>query len=198
MPEAVFKAVYAEWKVIKTRSAVQLVFEIPIEKADEAYQVLGGMPIAANEQWCAIARLDYSRISTPSGSGAQPVPDKAPQPPARADGPRDADDGSASRARGRNGPDELDAPVFLDRRPFTSLPYSTRAAIRGNDPIFRAFLREMCSVTDNSPEGARAFYHRQCGVGSRKEILPGTPAAQLFDEVERWFEAWKVQDRVVA
>lgn len=58
MTAAAFKATYAEWRVIKTRATVQLVFELPIEQADEAYQALGGMPIAAREVWCAIARLN--------------------------------------------------------------------------------------------------------------------------------------------
>lgn len=63
---AAVKAVFADWKVIKTRATVQLVFELPIEKADEAYQALGGMPIAAREVWCGIARLN--------GSAADPAP----------------------------------------------------------------------------------------------------------------------------
>lgn len=72
-----FAAVFSDWKVIKTRACVQLVFEVPIEKADEAYQVLGGMPIAGNEVWCAVARLgspggEQSRRSDGSG-GSQEV-----------------------------------------------------------------------------------------------------------------------------
>jgi hypothetical protein len=55
--KAVLRAVYADWRVIKTRNSIQLVFEIPTEHADEAYQVLG-MPDAAGSKWCAIARLE--------------------------------------------------------------------------------------------------------------------------------------------
>lgn len=54
---AVLKAMYADWKLIKTRSQVQLVFEIPQELADEAFTVLGGMPSQAKSVWVAIARL---------------------------------------------------------------------------------------------------------------------------------------------
>jgi hypothetical protein len=58
-----FRASYADWRVIKTRACIQVVFEVPIEQADQAYQVLGGMPMAANEIWCAVARLDERKVS---------------------------------------------------------------------------------------------------------------------------------------
>ena len=40
MTAAAFRASYSDWKLIKTRSVVQIVFEVPLEAADEAYQVL--------------------------------------------------------------------------------------------------------------------------------------------------------------
>jgi hypothetical protein len=83
MSAAAFQACYAEWKVIKTRATVQLVFELPIERADEAYQALGGMPIAAHEVWCGIARLDPSKEQPllPHPAVAAPRPAlTAPQP----------------------------------------------------------------------------------------------------------------------
>ena len=58
-----FLATYADWKLIKTRACVQIVFEVPLEKANEAYDLLGGMPVAATENWFAIARLDPSKIA---------------------------------------------------------------------------------------------------------------------------------------
>lgn len=57
---AAFKATYSDLKLIKGRKVVQLVFEVPLEGADEAYSVLGGMPNPAAEVWCAIARLNIS------------------------------------------------------------------------------------------------------------------------------------------
>ncbi len=55
---AAFSATYSDWKLIKTRKVVQIVFEVGQERADEAYQVLGGMPNPAAEVWCAVARLE--------------------------------------------------------------------------------------------------------------------------------------------
>jgi hypothetical protein len=54
---AAFRACYADWKLIKTRGVVQVVMEIPLSDADAAYQVLGGMPDAAKEQWFGVAAL---------------------------------------------------------------------------------------------------------------------------------------------
>jgi hypothetical protein len=63
MTAAAFKASYSDWRVIKGRKVVQIVFELPLESSDEAYQVLGGMPIAASEKWFGIARLDLTKAA---------------------------------------------------------------------------------------------------------------------------------------
>lgn len=54
---AAFKATYSDFKLIKTRGVISLCFEIPLEQADAALKVLGGMPNPGAEVWCAIARL---------------------------------------------------------------------------------------------------------------------------------------------
>ena len=56
-PPAAFRASYSDWKLIRTRKVVQIVLEVPVEEADAAYQVLGGMPNPAESFWCAVARL---------------------------------------------------------------------------------------------------------------------------------------------
>jgi hypothetical protein len=78
---AAFKASYADWKLVKTRSCVQIIFEIPVEKANEAYEILGGMPISATESWFAIARLKQQQEETNNIATEKPAPT---QPPARA------------------------------------------------------------------------------------------------------------------
>lgn len=70
MTEAVFKASYADWKLIKTRKVVQVVFEVPVESSDIAYQVVGGMADNSQEKWFAIARLDES---PPKPEGKAPL-----------------------------------------------------------------------------------------------------------------------------
>ena len=54
------EATYADWKVVKTRGILQLVFELDLQNADRAYAVLGGMPNPAKDVWVAIARLNLN------------------------------------------------------------------------------------------------------------------------------------------
>lgn len=55
---AAFSAVYSDWKLIKTRGVVSISFEVPLEAAGHAYNVLHGMPNFAEELRFAIARLN--------------------------------------------------------------------------------------------------------------------------------------------
>lgn len=54
---AAFGAEYCDWKLIKTRGYVQIVFEIPLAAADHAYKVLGGMPNQDSSVWFGIAKM---------------------------------------------------------------------------------------------------------------------------------------------
>jgi len=89
---AAFIACYSDWKLIRTRKCVQVVFEIPLEKSSEAFAALGGMPNPAAEAWFAIARLDAT-IVQPKESEVVDSKEKAslstqpasvPNPPGRA------------------------------------------------------------------------------------------------------------------
>lgn len=68
-----FKATYSDWKLVKTRQVVQIVFEVPLAEADAAYELLGGMPAPAAERWFGIAA-----IRNPESAKPQTVPDKPP------------------------------------------------------------------------------------------------------------------------
>ena len=69
-----FRAVYADWKLVKTRQTIQIVFEIPLSDADAAYDVLGGMPQPAAERWFGIAAIKMAQAPT-----ALPKAEKAPR-----------------------------------------------------------------------------------------------------------------------
>lgn len=58
---AAFSATYSDLKLIKTRKVVQFVFEVPLEAAEHAMNVLGGMPSPMSEKWFAIARLQEEK-----------------------------------------------------------------------------------------------------------------------------------------
>jgi hypothetical protein len=84
MPTA-FKATYSDWKLVKTRGVVQIVFEVPLAEADDAYELLGGMPIIAKERWFGIAA-----IKTPAEEAPSNVPSGSP-PSTRPDGTKRMD-----------------------------------------------------------------------------------------------------------
>lgn len=56
---------FSDFKLIKTRSTAQVVIEIPIEAADHALNVLGGVPQHGKERWVAVARLNESKVQQP-------------------------------------------------------------------------------------------------------------------------------------
>jgi hypothetical protein len=58
---AAFRASFSDLKLVKTRQIAQLIFEIPLAEFDAAYDVLGGLPNPASEQWFAIAPLDLTK-----------------------------------------------------------------------------------------------------------------------------------------
>lgn len=53
---AVIEATFCDFRIVKGRKQAQLVFEMPLEKAEEAIKRLG-MPRPDNPAWCAIAKL---------------------------------------------------------------------------------------------------------------------------------------------
>ena len=72
---AAISATFADFKLVKTRSIAQLVFEVPVENADAALQALGGLPQASGERWCAIARLVTGKPASEATRAIAP-PDK--------------------------------------------------------------------------------------------------------------------------
>ncbi len=60
MSEAIL-ATFSDFKTVKTRSTAQLIFEIPIDQADHALKMLGGIPQPAEERWCGIALAPKER-----------------------------------------------------------------------------------------------------------------------------------------
>lgn len=141
--EAAFKACYSEWRMIKTRATVQLVFEIPIEQADAAYQALGGMPIAAKEVWCGIARLTEP-VSRPV-SQAEKQPGSASSPPA--------------------------PPVRADKRKFDQLAPAQQAGILCGEHAFAVFLGERFTRQfEAAGYSAAGTVRDMCEVDSRADI----------------------------
>ncbi|MBR1122144.1 hypothetical protein JQ628_11515 [Bradyrhizobium lablabi] len=62
-----FKATYSDFKLVKTRAVVQVIFEVPLADSNEVLDILGGMPNAANERWFGIAPLREPITDAPEG-----------------------------------------------------------------------------------------------------------------------------------
>lgn len=62
---AVIKATFCDFRIVKGRKQAQLVFELPLEMAQDAITKLG-MPKPSDPAWCAIALLNVEAAAQPS------------------------------------------------------------------------------------------------------------------------------------
>jgi len=61
---AAIKATFSDFQLVKTRKLAKLIFEVPIEEADKALDVLGGVPRSDRERWVGITLLDLQVVAT--------------------------------------------------------------------------------------------------------------------------------------
>ena len=159
-----FRGTYADWKNIKTRGVVQIVFEVPLADSDAAYEILGGMPNPAKERWFGIAALKPGKEVVPDTQRSvqrldtQPEPN---QPPARA------------------------------KRPWRDLPYPQQAGICINEPAFAAYLREEHPDEWHETGEADACLKFICGINSKSELATNKKAATLWFQIDSAYQAWR-------
>jgi hypothetical protein len=136
-PHKVIKATFSDWRPVKGRKQLQLIFEVPLEETKEVLEMLGP-PMPDRETWCAIARLDT---------------DVAP--------PKLVDALGAAGFTLRESV-TISGEMQKPRQNFCDLPFSQQAAMRSNDEKFAAWLgvtpgddcaaaiRQECFVTSRS------------------------------------------------
>lgn len=157
-----FRATFSDLKLIKTRQVAQLIFEIPIEQFDAAYEILGGVPVPGKERWFGIAALK----STEEETRAAPRQTSSPSTPT----------GGATR-------EKMD---WRDVQP------AAQAGIRCEDPIFRAFLKEKHFPNwTKSPLDAAVCVRLICNIESRSELSTNHKARVLWHQLDSEFQAWK-------
>ena len=154
MNNDVISADYTDYKVIKTRSVVQVVLEVPIENWRSVVDLLG-MPLSGSNIPVAIARLARD-------PGADSAPTESPQraggvaraaalsPDRRSEIAR-----TAANARWDN---------TMPKRPFHELPPSQQAGILCGDPAFQRWLGVAGAIT------AAMTVRRRCKVQSRSQF----------------------------
>lgn len=165
-----FSATFSDLKLVKTRQVAQLIFEIPIEQFDAAYEILGGVPVPGKERWFGIAAINTSKEVMPDTQHNTIPPDTRPgQPPAaRADR------------------EKMD---WRDMQP------AAQAGIRCDDAVFKAFLCEQYGNEWKMAGGLSDQCVRLiCGVDSRSELGTKQAARVLWHQLDRQFQAWKVAE----
>lgn len=56
MAARAIKATFSDWRTVKSRKVLQLIFEVPLEQQAEALTMLGA-PMPDDPAWCGIARI---------------------------------------------------------------------------------------------------------------------------------------------
>lgn len=210
---AEIKATYSDWKLIKTRGVIQLVFEIPASADKVAFAALGGMPNHAEERWFILPNIEAAESEVvqhkreqhirpeepdnamPASEDAWTVVDGMDDPvtaPARAPFVGSASEPSRSpQATPREAVGEPPK-----RRPVT---LAQRAGMLCKDPRFQWYLYDhgMIEFRSDIPgnveveANAATAVRLICGVKSRSEILPGLPSGAAFEEMLGEYAKWR-------
>lgn len=164
-----FRATYSDLKLIKTRKCVQIIFEVPQEDFDAAYEVLGGLPNPAADRWFGIAAIN------PGAALAKPETAAS-----------DLDSSSARPNR------RLDSSDRGQKRDWRDLSPQQQAGIRCEEPTFAAFLKEN-HPDDWHEAGADAAecVRLLCQVSSRSELATNHRARVIWKQLDDEFAAWK-------
>lgn len=80
-----FQGTYSDFRLVKGRKVAQIVVEVPIEAADHALEVLGGVPRPDAERHVAVARLQIPPGATGAAIGSAAA--DHPPPPERSAAP---------------------------------------------------------------------------------------------------------------
>jgi hypothetical protein len=195
-------ATFSDFQLVRSRKVARLVFEVPIEQAKAALDVLG-MPNPVGETWCGIARTVspgrgkaagdgiYREANTspseqtPADSGAGVVQYKSPA--ANSVAPMTGDDTGGAPLRAFAAP-----PV--PKRKWHEMPYSQRAALLVHSPEFMAFLNEHRIGGQLMTEDAVDQRLKDiCGITSKADLDShlNSTACTKFENLVGSFRAWQ-------
>lgn len=95
-------------------------------------------------------------------------------------------------------PRRLDKPAGA-KRPWDELRPSAAAAIRGNEPTFRAFLNEERGYQVQNHEDAAEAVREICKVGSRRDLnIEGSNGRLMWQLLDSAYQAWIAKERIGA
>lgn len=157
---AAIRGTLVDVKIVRTRSVVQLVTELPIEEANAALETLGGIPIPGKEPWVAIARLN-------------PIPRPAADPlTAGADTPNGAPGRGTKSEAARERYQQLG---HLERT-------VADCAMLCGDPAFQQWLGV------ETEKDAAAEIRERCGIASRSDLVTNEAARWKWGAIVTDFE----------
>lgn len=178
---AAILATFSDLKLVKGRKCAQLIFEVPIEQASAAVNILG-MPNPAKEIWCGIAVTNLR--GAPNGNAGSEgrssthEPTNAPSPLKTHLAGGDANGGpSFSRAS--------EAPP--------AKPNSTRAVMMAKDEEFQKYMRSIGYRLARDEQTTDAAIKEYCRVQSKTELNEGH-GANNFELLRQAFRGWKYEE----
>lgn len=156
---AAFQGTYSDFRLVKGRKVAQIVVEVPIEAADHALEVLGGVPRPDAERHVAVARLQIPPGATTGAADGSAAADHPHTPERSAVAP-----GGAKREK--------------------TLP--EKVGMRCADKRFQKWIAEYVGwpAAATSAEETAGAVRGWCHVKSRAEILSGTDAAAAWLKLE--------------
>lgn len=176
MRQAAFKATYSDWKLVKTRGVIQVVFEVPLADSDMAYDVLGGMPDASKEHWFGIAAIQSAETTRR-------------REVVRSDAKHSNTGTMATSIEVR--PDQDHPPPDRAKRDWRDLQPQQQAGIRCEEPSFEAFLKEERADDWHEAQEAAECVRLICGVSSRSELGNNQKARTIWHQLDEQYQAWK-------
>lgn len=183
-----FIGTYSALRHNKERGIIQVIVEVPIAMASDAYEVLGGFPVPGKERWLGVTVLTPQMAKAYANERQ-----KAPQQSWNSANQESEDlrstapDGEETEAA-MGAPDE---PVAM-AEPDTSWdrkPPSIQIQARCCDLRFRQWMTKKASATAMMTEGQCATaINALCGVQNRKEIIPGSIQATKWKDLDDEFQ----------
>lgn len=168
-------ATFADWRTVKSRKSLQLVFEVSLEQQAEVLTMLGA-PMPDVQRWCAIALLN---TSSPAGSQSrQHTPDH--ERTTVADKDRTPE------------PQTSPAGEHKERRPWETLSPSQQAGILCSDKAFQQWVGHKFGVPKllRNEAYAAEWLRSELGVRSRAELPDNPRAAGRLNEIRAEFIQW--------
>ena len=174
MTDAAILATFADWRTVKGRKVLQLIFEVPLENQAKVLTHLGA-PMPMSEMWCGIARVEKKSLgeaTTREDVGCVRSATLAPT----------AHHSSPAKPKQR----------WSDLRP------SARAALLTKDPQFWEWAC-MAEPRDYPKTGLNeantdTWLKNRLGITSKSELdVAGAQSSMrfYFDELAENFRAWQ-------